>query len=195
MHTFIEWVVHTVCLVSCLGLLIVLILVLVLLRLVLSCFQSTFSESSRHMLEWVVTTWSSRGESSTFCTLWHPSVLILVGTISASACDSTSAKSSRQCSYTTRGDAGVLDMDGAFLPPKNECVALGACDMCMELLYMYVSVHMHMLLASNTMATFYSTKILELETGPNGKEISWKVFKKSWNIRKCCFIHQRKFSQ
>ena len=44
--------------------------------------------------------------------------------------------------------------------------------------YMYVPVHIPMLLARNTMATCYSTKILKLEMEPNGKEISWKVFKK-----------------
>ena len=94
----------------------VVISVLVFLHLVLSYFQSTFTESSRvesRRVYWneSLTTRSSRDESSTFCTLRHPSVLLPVSTISASACDQTSAKSSRQCSLTTRVDAGVLDMD------------------------------------------------------------------------------------
>lgn len=187
MHTFIERVVHSM---SCIrpGFAHVLILVLVLLRLVLSCFQSTFSESSRHMLEWVVTTWSSRGESSTFCTLWHPSVLLLVGTISASACVESSVllHDSRWCRCIGHGWS-------LFAPQKWVCCIMGP--MIYAWSYMYVPVHIPMLLASNTMATCYSTKILKLETEPNGKEISWKVFKKLWNIRKCCSIHQRKFSQ
>ena len=76
LHRFIERVLHSM---SCImpgfsmsrimaGFPHVLILALVLLRLVLSYFQSTFIESSRHVLERVVTTRSSRDESSTFCT-------------------------------------------------------------------------------------------------------------------------------
>ena len=75
LHTFIERVIHSM---SCtmLG------FAQVFLRLVSSYFQSTFIEWSRHVLERVVTTRSSRDESSTFCTLRHPLVLLPVSTIS-----------------------------------------------------------------------------------------------------------------
>ena len=61
LHTFIKRVIHSIR-VLCLGL-----LMFGLLRLVLSYFQSTIIESSCD-------------ESSTFCTLWHPSVLLPVST-------------------------------------------------------------------------------------------------------------------
>ena len=74
-----------VCLVPCLG----------LLRFFCDLFQSTFIESSRHVLERVVTTRSSRDESSTFCTLRHPSVLLPVVPIDFHRVESTRAGTSR----------------------------------------------------------------------------------------------------